>query len=127
MQHSFNAVSQTAGDERTLAARATVGVRPANAPMAQAGKIKAMRDMLHMKFIDRSGDESFANAGASRGRMGVDPGLLMKLVSRNAKNGAQFTPQGVLRWPLSSSKAEDVLRETRALLDSLDGERPVTN
>ena len=38
----------------------------------------------------------------------VDPGVLMKLVSRNTKRGAQFTPQGVLRWPLTSAKAEDV-------------------
>ncbi len=110
----------------TLAARATVAVRPAAASSAQAGKIKAMQDMLHIRFVDRSAEESFANAGASRGKMGVDPGMLMKIVSRNAKNGAQFTPQGVLRWPLSSSKAEDVLAESRALLDSLDVERPVT-
>ena len=126
LQHSYNAVSQRQVTNATLAARATVGVRAANAPMAQAGKIKAMREMLHVKFVDRSADESFANAGMSRGAMGVDPGLLMKLVSRNAKDGAQFTPQGVLRWPLSSAKAEDVLAQTRALLDALDGERPVT-
>jgi len=43
----------------------------------------------------------------------------MKLVSRNAKRGAQFTPQGVLRWPLTSAKAPDVLAETRTLLESL--------
>ena len=44
----------------------------------------------------------------------------MRLVSRNTKRGAQFTPQGILRWPLTSAKAEDVLAETRALLDALD-------
>jgi transcription-repair coupling factor (superfamily II helicase) len=44
----------------------------------------------------------------------------MKLVARNAKRGAQFTPQGILRWPISSAKAEEVLAETRALLDSLE-------
>jgi len=110
----------------TLAARATVAVHPVTANSAQAGKIKAMRDMLHIRFVDRSAEESFANPGASRGKMGVDPGLLMKIVSRNAKAGAQFTPQGVLRWPLNSAKAEDVVAETRALLDSLDAERPVT-
>ena len=44
----------------------------------------------------------------------------MKLVAKNAKNGAQFTPQGVLKWPLSSAKAEDVIRETRELLAALD-------
>ncbi len=126
LQHSYNAVSQRQVTNATLAARATVGARPVTAAMAQAGKIRAMRDMLHVKFVDRSADESFANTGASRGKMGVDPGTLMKLVSRNAKNGAQFTPEGVLRWPLSSAKAEDVLSETRALLDSLDVERPVT-
>ena len=49
----------------------------------------------------------------------VDPGLLMKLVSRNAKKGAQFTPQGILRWPLTSAQAATVLAETRALLDAL--------
>ena len=43
----------------------------------------------------------------------------MKLVARNSKRGAQFTPQGILRWPLTSAKAEEVLAETRALLDSL--------
>ncbi len=126
LQHGFNAVSQRQVTNATLAVRAAIGSRPGAAAPGQAGKIKAMRDMLHIKFIDRSADESFANAGASRGRMGVDPGMLMKLVSRNAKNGAQFTPEGVLRWPLSSAKAEDVLAETRSLLVSLDGERPVT-
>lgn len=47
-------------------------------------------------------------------------GALMKLVGRNAKDGAQLTPQGVLRWPLSSAKAEDVIRETRDLLAALE-------
>jgi len=46
----------------------------------------------------------------------------MKLVSRNAKRGAQFTPQGVLRWPLTSAKADVVLAETRTLLESLSSE-----
>jgi len=44
---------------------------------------------------------------------------MMRLVARNAKRGAQFTPQGVLRWPLTSAKAAQVLQETRSLLESL--------
>jgi transcription-repair coupling factor (superfamily II helicase) len=68
--------------------------------------------MLFVRFTQRTHE-----AGTSR--MGVDPGLLMRLVSRRTKDGAQFTPQGVLRWPLSSAKAEDVLAETAALLDQL--------
>ena len=49
----------------------------------------------------------------------IDPQHLMRLVAKNAKRGAQFSPQGVLRWPLSSAKAEDVLAETRSLLEQL--------
>ncbi len=75
-----------------------------------AHKTKTFVEMLHIKFADRSTDPNAPT---------VDPGTLMKLVSRNTKRGAQFTPQGILRWPLTSAKAEEVLGETRALLDSL--------
>ena len=54
------------------------------------------------------------------------PGRLMKLVAKNAKSGAQFTPQGVLRYPLAGSQAaEEVFQEIHALLDQLALE-PVT-
>ncbi len=46
--------------------------------------------------------------------------MLMKVVSRNTKRGAQFTPQGVLRWPLNSANAAEVLAETKGLLEQLD-------
>src|SRR5579863_7717501 len=49
----------------------------------------------------------------------VDPQLLLRLVSRNAKRGAQFTPQGVLKYPLSSARPDEVLLEIRELLSSL--------
>jgi len=76
--------------------------------------IKSFMEMLHVKFAAvNANPEELARAA-------VDPATLMKLVSRNAKRGAQFTPQGTLRWPLPSAKAEDVLSETRALLDALD-------
>jgi transcription-repair coupling factor (superfamily II helicase) len=76
----------------------------------EIGKQKSFVDLLHVKFGEK----------LSEGH-GIDPGVLMKLVSRNAKRGAQFTPQGVLRWPLTSGKPEDVLRETRELLQTLGG------
>jgi transcription-repair coupling factor (superfamily II helicase) len=79
----------------------------------ELNKTKTFVEMLHLKFAERDGD------GASSATT-IDPGTLMKLVSRNTKRGAQFTPQGVLRWPLSSAKAEDVLSETKSLLESLD-------
>jgi transcription-repair coupling factor (superfamily II helicase) len=74
---------------------------------------KAFVEMLHLKFAEPESGDTLAHAT-------VDPGKLMKLVARSAKKGAQFTPQGILRWPLSSAKAEDVIAETRQLLDALD-------
>ncbi len=56
----------------------------------------------------------------------IDPARLMHLVAKNAKRGAQFTPQGVLRFPLTASQPVAVLTEIRALLDDLELE-PVAN
>ncbi len=67
-------------------------------------QIDRKRDQLHIRFTESAG---------------VDPGRLMKLVAKNAKRGAQFTPQGVLRYPLTSPKPDGVLAEIRALLDQL--------
>jgi transcription-repair coupling factor (superfamily II helicase) len=67
-------------------------------------QVDRKRDQLHIKFTENAG---------------VDPGRLMKLVAKNAKRGAQFTPQGLLRYPLASPKPDDVLAEVRALLDQL--------
>lgn len=125
LQYGTRSVATREVTSATLAARATAAVRPANSPMrAQAGQIKAMRDMLHLKFADQAQSETFANAGRSHFALGPDPGALMKLVARHAKSGASLTPQGVLRWPLSSGKTEDVLRETRDLLSALELTRP---
>jgi transcription-repair coupling factor (superfamily II helicase) len=79
--------------------------------------LKSFVEMLHVKFAAVNADQATLVEGW------IDPGMLMKIVSRNAKRGAQFTPQGTLRWPLPSAKADDVLSETRALLAALE---PVT-
>ncbi|MFZ0746857.1 MAG: transcription-repair coupling factor [Terracidiphilus sp.] len=52
-------------------------------------------------------------------RAQVDPQHLMRLVARNAKRGAQFTPQGVLKYPLAATRTDDVLLEIRELLANL--------
>ncbi len=67
-------------------------------------QIDRKRDQLHIRFSESAG---------------IDPSRLMKMVAKNAKRGAQFTPQGVLRYPLASSKPDDVLAEIRVLLDQL--------
>jgi transcription-repair coupling factor (superfamily II helicase) len=79
--------------------------------------LKVFVEMLHLRFAPP--DETTPTP-----RQSIDPGHLMKLVARNAKRGAQFTPQGILRWPLTTAKAEDVLAETRALLDSIEPTQP---
>jgi transcription-repair coupling factor (superfamily II helicase) len=104
------------GGQQTMLSRRAPAPKPA----------KTFVEMLHIRFaaaaadtsqLDRAERGSAANSHV--GRALVDPAAMMKMVSRNAKRGAQFTPQGVLRWPLSSAKAEDVIRETRELLEGL--------
>jgi transcription-repair coupling factor (superfamily II helicase) len=49
----------------------------------------------------------------------IDPQQLMRLVARNAKRGAQFTPQGLLKYPLTATRSDDVLLEIHELLAGL--------
>jgi transcription-repair coupling factor (superfamily II helicase) len=49
----------------------------------------------------------------------VDPQHLMRLVARNAKRGAQFTPQGLLKYPLTAVRSDEVLLEIHELLANL--------
>jgi transcription-repair coupling factor (superfamily II helicase) len=49
----------------------------------------------------------------------------MRLVARNAKRGAQFTPQGLLKYPLAATRSDEVLLEIRELLANL-APAPVT-
>ncbi|MGB9030390.1 MAG: transcription-repair coupling factor [Acidobacteriaceae bacterium] len=67
-------------------------------------QVDRKRDQLHIRFTETAA---------------VDPARLMKLVSKNAKRGAQFTPQGILRFPLTATKPEEILLEVRALLEEL--------
>jgi transcription-repair coupling factor (superfamily II helicase) len=67
-------------------------------------QVDRKRDQIHIRFT---------------GQANIDPGRLMKLVAQNAKKGAQFTPQGVLRFPLKASEPGEVLEEIRALLVAL--------
>jgi transcription-repair coupling factor (superfamily II helicase) len=49
----------------------------------------------------------------------IDPQHLMRLVARNAKRGAQFTPQGLLKFPLTAARNDEVLLEIHELIASL--------
>ncbi len=55
----------------------------------------------------------------------VDPQQLMRLVARNAKRGAQFTPQGLLKYPLTATRNDELLLEISELIQNL-APAPVT-
>ncbi len=65
-------------------------------PAAQTGRRDLRRNALHIRFAAAAADSRPQQGSTSLARTAVDPGMMMKLVSRNAKRGAQFTPQGVL-------------------------------
>jgi len=121
LQFSTRAAANRPVTNATVALRETAAARPANAPSAQAGKLKPMRDMLYITFSDK------LHAAPQEEGKGINVGALMKLVARNAKNGAQLTPQGTLRWPLSSAQPDAVLSETRELLEMLRTQSAATS
>jgi transcription-repair coupling factor (superfamily II helicase) len=49
----------------------------------------------------------------------VDPQTLMRLVASNAERGAQFTPQGILKYPLAATRPDEVLLEIHEVLAKL--------
>ncbi len=67
-------------------------------------QIDLKRGELHVRFTENAS---------------VDPQHLMKLVARNAKRGAQFTPQGLLKYPLAARRSDEILLEIRELLENL--------
>jgi transcription-repair coupling factor (superfamily II helicase) len=101
------APSPSGGAQQTMLSRRQPPPKPA----------KVFVEMLHIRFAAAAADTSQQDGSAARA--GVDAAAMMRLVAKNAKRGAQFTPQGVLRWPLTSAKAEDVIAETRGLLEGL--------
>jgi len=66
--------------------------------------IERKRDLVNIKF---------------RQNAGIDPGKLASFVS--SQRGAQFTPEGVLKFSLKASGAEEVLNHLRDLLEELAG------
>jgi len=67
-------------------------------------QVDRRRGELHVRFVQNAA---------------VDPQNLMRLVARNAKRGAQFAPQGLLKYPLKATRSDEVLLEIRELLENL--------
>ena len=90
--------------------------------LLEAAALRAECERVGVSQVDRKRGEvqmRFAPQAA------VDPARLMKLVAKNAKAGAQFTPQGVLRFPLTSKEPVEMILEIRLLLDELVAEQAV--
>ncbi len=62
------------------------------------------RNLLHLRFTEKAS---------------VDPGRLMRIVAKNSRKGAQFTPQGILKFPLAAMDPMSVMAEARTLLDAI--------
>jgi transcription-repair coupling factor (superfamily II helicase) len=84
--------------------------------LLEAGMLRLECEHLGIAQIDRKRGELQVRFTE---HAGIDPQHLMKLVARNAKRGAQFTPQGVLKYPLAATRPDEVLLEIRELLGNL--------
>jgi transcription-repair coupling factor (superfamily II helicase) len=71
-------------------------------------QIDRKRTELHLRFTEHAA---------------IDPARLMRLVARHSKRGAQFTPQGVLKYPLAATRPDDILLEIRDLIENLSPEQ----
>jgi transcription-repair coupling factor (superfamily II helicase) len=84
--------------------------------LLEAARLRLECERLGIAQIDRKRTELQIRFTE---KAGIDPQHLMRLVARNAKRGAQFTPQGLLKYPLAATRPDDVLLEIRELLVKL--------
>jgi transcription-repair coupling factor (superfamily II helicase) len=81
-----------------------------------AGHLRLLCERTGISQMDRKGQfvsVRFTETAA------IDPEKLMQMVARNAKRGAQFTPQGVLKFPVKATAPTAILEELRGLIDSI--------
>jgi transcription-repair coupling factor (superfamily II helicase) len=84
--------------------------------LLEAAQIRVECERMGIAQIDRKRGElqiRFMENAA------VDPQHLMRVVARKAKRGAQFTPQGMLKYPLAATRPDEVLLEIHELLGEL--------
>jgi transcription-repair coupling factor (superfamily II helicase) len=84
--------------------------------LLEAASLRLECERIGVAQIDRKRGELHIRFSESAA---IDPQTLMRLVARNAKKGAQFTPQGVLKFPLAATKSDEILLEIRELLGNL--------
>jgi len=84
--------------------------------LLEASRIRLECEYLGIAQIDRKRGEVQLRFSE---RAIIDPQQLMRLVARNAKRGAQFTPQGLLKYPLAATRPDEVLLEIQELVENL--------
>ncbi len=84
--------------------------------LIEAAALRAECERVGVSQVDRKKGEVQMRFAP---KAGVDPQRLMRLVAKNQKRGAQFTPQGVLRFPLAATEPVEMILEIRLLLDEL--------
>jgi transcription-repair coupling factor (superfamily II helicase) len=111
------AASQTAINEVRAEMEDRYGALPdATVYLLEAGRIRLECEHLGIAQIDRKRTElqlRFSEKAI------IDPQQLMRLVAKNAKRGAQFTPQGLLKYPLAATRPDEVLLEIQELVENL--------
>ena len=89
--------------------------------LLEAAALRAECERVGVSQVDRKRDQVHLRFAS---QASIDPGRLMRMVAKNAKLGAQFTPQGVLRFPVASKEPIQIILEIRLLLDALVVEQP---
>jgi transcription-repair coupling factor (superfamily II helicase) len=111
------AVSEAAVSEVRAELEDRYGAPPdATVYLLEASLIRLECERIGIAQIDRKRGElqiRFTENAA------IDPQQLMRVVARHAKRGAQFTPQGLLKYPLTAARNDEVLLETRELIENL--------
>jgi len=111
------AASESAIDEVRAEMEDRYGPPPdATVYLLEAARVRLECERMGIAQIDRKRNElqiRFMENAA------VDPQHLMRLVARNAKRGAQFTPQGLLKFPLAATRPDEVMLEIHELLEKL--------
>lgn len=85
--------------------------------LLEAAEIRLLAEQLGIAQIDRKRNElqlKFTEKAI------VDPAQLMRVVKSHAKRGAQFTPQGVFKYPLKATRPDELLLELRELIATLE-------
>jgi len=85
--------------------------------LLEAALIRLECERIGIAQVDRKRAELHVRF---RENAAIDPERLMQLVARNARRGAQFTPQGLLKYPLVAARSDEVLLEIHELIASLE-------